>query len=82
MDEDVKRRALLAATTAAARGQVVPGLGKPIELALPASEPLPSQLGMIHLHTVRAVTERLVTVTRYYGGQADLFGAAVKHYTR
>jgi transcriptional regulator with XRE-family HTH domain len=82
MDEDVKRRALLAATTTAALGQLVAGLGEFAEVALPSGESLPTRVGMVHVHTVRAVTERLRGVARYYGGQADLFGAAVTIYTR
>ncbi|MGH3867698.1 MAG: hypothetical protein ACRDQ4_16485 [Pseudonocardiaceae bacterium] len=34
------------------------------------------------MHTVRAVTERLRGVARYYGGQAEVFGAAATLYTR
>jgi len=81
-DEEMKRRALLAATTTAALGQVVAGLGEFAEVALPRGESLPSRLGMVHVHTVQAVTERLHGVARYYGGQADLFGTAAKLYTR
>jgi hypothetical protein len=82
VDEDMKRRGLLAATSVAVLGQVVQGLGEPVELALPAGQVLPSRLGMFHVTTVRAVTDRLRGVARYYGGQADLFGAAAKLYTR
>ena len=82
VDEDVKRRALLAATTAAALGQVVQGLGEFTELALPTRTPLPTRLGMSHVHAVHAVTTQLRGVARYYGGQADLFSAAAKLYTR
>lgn len=78
----MKRRALLAATMAAALGQGVQALGEPIELALPVGESLPSRLGMSHVHTVRAVTDRLRGVTQYHGGQADLFGATATLYTR
>lgn len=63
-------------------GQVLLGLGEPIELALPPGAPLPSRLGMSHVHVVRAFTERLCSVARYYGGQADLFAAATTIYTR
>jgi transcriptional regulator with XRE-family HTH domain len=81
VDEDMKRRALIAATSMAALGQVIKSLGAPIELALPTGQVLPSRLGMSQVHAVRAVTERLRGLARYYGGQADLFGAAVQLYT-
>jgi transcriptional regulator with XRE-family HTH domain len=78
VDEEVKRRVLLSA----ALGQSFLGLGEPIEVALPTGDPLPSRLGMFHVHEVRAVTEQLRGVGRYYGGQAGLFSDAVKRYTR
>jgi hypothetical protein len=78
LDEEMKRRALISA----ALGQAVLGLGELTELVLPTGDPLPSQLGMSHVHEVRAVTERLRGVGRYYGGQAGLFGDAVTRYTR
>ncbi|MBV8540512.1 MAG: helix-turn-helix transcriptional regulator [Pseudonocardiales bacterium] len=77
--EDMKRRVLVAATSAAAMGQAFLGLP---ELALPTDQALPSQLGMRHVHTVAAVTERLRGVARSYGGQADLLGTAARLYTR
>ncbi|MGQ0775489.1 MAG: hypothetical protein ACT4NY_13880 [Pseudonocardiales bacterium] len=78
----MKRRALIAATSMAALGQAVQGLGELTELALPSGEALPSRLDMVHVHTVEAVTQRLRSVGRQFGGQADLFGAAVAHFTR
>ena len=81
-DEDVKRRALITATTIAALGQVVQGLGEFTELALPTGQPLPSRLSTAHVHTVRAITDQLRGLARYYGGQADLFAAAATLYTR
>ncbi|MGH3908384.1 MAG: helix-turn-helix domain-containing protein, partial [Pseudonocardiaceae bacterium] len=83
-DEAVKRRALIAATSLAALGEVVKGMGEVAELALPRSgdEPLPSRLTTSHVHAVEAVTQQLRNVTRQYGGQAGLFGAAARHYTR
>ncbi len=82
VDEDVKRRALITTATGVALGQVVPGLGEFTEVALPTGAPLPSRLGMAHVHTVQAITDQLRGVARYYGGQADLFGAAATLYTR
>ncbi|MGH3868245.1 MAG: hypothetical protein ACRDQ4_19430 [Pseudonocardiaceae bacterium] len=79
VDEGMKRRVLVATTTAAALGQTFLGLPEP---ALPTGHPLPSRLSMSHVNTVRAVTERLRGLARYYGGQADVFGAAVALYTR
>ncbi len=77
--EDVRRRTLIATTSMVAFGQVVQDLG---ELALPTAEPLPSRLGMVHVHAVAAVTERLRGVGRQFGGQGELFGAAAQRYTR
>ncbi|MGH3932583.1 MAG: helix-turn-helix domain-containing protein, partial [Pseudonocardiaceae bacterium] len=84
VDEEVKRRALIAATSLAALGQVVKGMGEVAELALPRSgqEPLPSRLTMAHVRAIEAVTERLRGLNRQYGGQGDLFSAAARHYTR
>ena len=62
VDEAVKRRAVIAATSAAALGQAFLGLG---ELALPTGQALPSRLGMAHVHAVRVLTERLRGVARY-----------------
>ncbi|MGH3830713.1 MAG: helix-turn-helix domain-containing protein [Pseudonocardiaceae bacterium] len=79
VDENVKRRILLATTMTASLDQAFMGLS---ELALQAGQPLPSRLSMSQVHTVRTVTERLRGVARYYGGQADIFGAEVALYTR
>ncbi len=79
VDENMQRRVLVATTVAAAMGQAFLGLP---ELAPPTGQALPSRLGMSHVHSVRAVTERLRGVARYYGGQADLFSAAATLYTR
>ncbi len=48
MEEEMRRRALLAATSLAALGRVVTSLGELAELALPRTgdEPLPSRLGV------------------------------------
>ena len=81
VNEDTKRRILIAATIAAALNQGTQALGGPIELALPTGQELPSRLDMYHVYTVRAVTERLRGVARYYGGQGDLFGGAAMLYT-
>ena len=78
VDEDVKRRILLATASTTALGQAFPGRG---ELPLPTGQALPSRLSMSHVHEVRAFTDRLVGMARYYGGQADHFGAAVRLYT-
>jgi transcriptional regulator with XRE-family HTH domain len=82
VDEDVRRRALIAATSMAALGQTLQGLGELTELALPAGEPLPSRLGIAHVHTVEVVIGQLRGMTRHFGGQADLFGTSAKCYTR
>jgi hypothetical protein len=88
-DEEMKRRALIAATTGVALGQVVSGLGQVVsglgefaEVALPNREQLPARLGMVHVHTVEAITEQLRGVARQFGGQADLFSTTAQRFTR
>jgi transcriptional regulator with XRE-family HTH domain/tetratricopeptide (TPR) repeat protein len=76
--EVMKRRVLVFTTIAAVTGQVFAGLP---ELALPTAPVLPTRLEMVHVHTVRAVTQGLRGVARYYGGQAELFGAVAALYT-
>jgi tetratricopeptide (TPR) repeat protein len=80
--EDMRRRTLIAATSMAALGRVVQDLGELTELGLPTGQPLPSRLSMAHVQALEAVTERLRNVGRQFGGQAELFGAAAKTYTR
>ncbi|MCA1675973.1 MAG: helix-turn-helix domain-containing protein, partial [Actinobacteria bacterium] len=80
--EQMRRRALMGATSLAALGRVVQGLGELTELALPTEEPLPSRLSMAHVHTVEAVIVQLRGMARQFGGQAGLFGAAARYYTR
>jgi transcriptional regulator with XRE-family HTH domain len=80
VDEEMHRRVLVATTMAAALGQAFVGLP---ELALPRGQAVvPSRLDMSYVHTVRAVTEGLRGVARYYGGQAEVFGAVATLYTR
>jgi transcriptional regulator with XRE-family HTH domain len=79
MDGVMKRRILIATTMTAAMGQALVGLPEP---ALPTGQALPSRLDISHVHTVAAVTERLRGVARYYGGQAEVFGAAATLYTQ
>ncbi|MGB6161279.1 MAG: hypothetical protein WCF33_08665 [Pseudonocardiaceae bacterium] len=77
--EDVIRRVVLAAVMA----QPFLNLrGEPVELALPTSDPLPARLSMAHVHEVRTMTDQLVGRLEYYGGQAGVFGDAVRRYTR
>ena len=83
VDEAMKRRAALATTSAVVLGEAFLGLGELTELALPTTgQALPSRLGISHVHAVRAVTEQLRGVARYYGGQADVIGATATFYTR
>ncbi len=79
VDEKVKRRVLIAA----AMGQPFLSLrGEPITLGLRTDEPLPSRLSLAHVQEVRTFTDQLVGRSRYYGGQAGVFGDAVRRYTR
>ncbi|MGH3874182.1 MAG: helix-turn-helix domain-containing protein [Pseudonocardiaceae bacterium] len=80
--EEMRRRALIGATSLAVLGQVVSGLGELAELALPAEELLPARLCMVHVQAVEAVIGRLRGMARQFGGQAGLFGAAARYYSR
>ncbi|MGH3702278.1 MAG: hypothetical protein ACRDQY_23080 [Pseudonocardiaceae bacterium] len=81
--EGIYRRTLIAATSMAAFGQALGGLGELPELALPVGEdPVPTWLSMTHVHTVEAVTRQLRGMTRHFGGQAGLFTTAAQHHTR
>jgi len=82
VDEAVKRRVLIATATTTVVGQALWARGDPVALALPTSTPLPSRLGISDVHALRAVTEQLRGVRRYYGGQAEVFGATAAEYTR
>jgi transcriptional regulator with XRE-family HTH domain len=84
MDGAMKRRILIATTITAAMGQAfrdLPELALPPDQVLLTGQALPSRLDITHVHTVRAVTERLRGIARYYGGQADLFSATARLYT-
>jgi len=84
MEEEMRRRVLIAATSLAALGRIVTSLEELAELALPRTgdEPLPVWLSMEHVQAVEAVTEQLRVMARQYGGQAAVFGAAAKYYTQ
>ncbi|MGH3869456.1 MAG: helix-turn-helix domain-containing protein [Pseudonocardiaceae bacterium] len=81
MSEEVKRRVLIAEAMGAT---FLSWRGEPITLPLPTptDDPLPSRLSMPHVQEVRTFTDQLVGRARYYGGQAGLFGDAVRRYTR
>jgi transcriptional regulator with XRE-family HTH domain len=79
VSEAMKRRVLIAA---AMSQPYLSMRGEPITLGLPTDDPLPSRLGMADVQEVRTFTDQLVGRARYYGGQASLFGDAVRRYTR
>jgi transcriptional regulator with XRE-family HTH domain len=81
VSDPVKRRVLIAAAMSQPYLNV---RGEPITLRLPTPtpDPLPSQLFMAHVRVVRTFTEQLRALTRYCGGQAEQFAAAVARYTR
>ncbi|MGH4021809.1 MAG: helix-turn-helix domain-containing protein [Pseudonocardiaceae bacterium] len=81
--EAMKRRAVVGALSVAVIGEPLLRSGEQlVDLILSADEPLPSRLEMPHVHIVRSAIERLRDLARQYGGQADLFAAAVRQYTR
>jgi len=75
VDEDMRRRALLAAASIALLG--APVLGEVLELPKPppTPTPLPSRLGASDVAALTELTTRLRTVARIYGGGADVVSA-------
>ncbi|MGH3979092.1 MAG: helix-turn-helix domain-containing protein [Pseudonocardiaceae bacterium] len=80
VSEEMKRRTVVGALSVAVVGESL--VGDLVELALPAGEPLPSRLEMFHVHIVRTAIEQLRGLARQHGGQADLFAAAARQFTR
>ena len=75
VDEDMKRRALLAIASNALVG--APVLGEVLELPTPPNTPtpLPSRLGASDIAALKELTARLRTGARIYGGGADVVTA-------
>ncbi|MFZ0121083.1 MAG: helix-turn-helix domain-containing protein [Pseudonocardiaceae bacterium] len=72
VDEDMKRRAMLAIASAALLG--APVLGEVLELPTPAKTPtpLPSRLGASDVAALKELTVQLRRGARTYGGGADV----------
>ncbi|MCA1705546.1 MAG: helix-turn-helix domain-containing protein, partial [Actinobacteria bacterium] len=75
VDEDMRRRALLAAASVALFG--APVLGEVLQLPTPptAPTPLPSRLGAADVAALKELTARLRAVARTHGGGADVLTA-------
>ncbi len=71
-DEDMKRRALLAAGSVALVGAPVLGEVLHIPVRPDVATPLPSRLGNADITALRNLTQVLRTATRAYGGGADV----------
>jgi transcriptional regulator with XRE-family HTH domain len=73
VDEDVKRRVLLAVGTTALLGS--PVLGEVLELPRPSSPtPLPSRLTAVDVDAIKKLTASLQDMARTYGGCAEMIG--------
>lgn len=82
VDEDVKRRAFLAAASVALFGR--PVLGELLEIpARPDTPtPLPARLGAADVETLRALTEQMRSLARTYGGQGETVAAVASRGER
>lgn len=80
--EDVKRRAFLAAASAAILGR--PVLGEVLELpdATAQATPNPSRVGMADVRAMSDLTERMRNLARQYGGQGQVISAIAHRSTR
>jgi transcriptional regulator with XRE-family HTH domain len=70
VDEGMKRRVLLAVGSVALLGS--PVLGDLLHIPAPTPTPLSSRLGAADVAAIRSLTTELRTVTRSYGGGADV----------
>ncbi len=82
MDEDMKRRAFLAAASMALWGR--PVLGELLEIPTrpETPTPLPSRLSAADVEALRGLTEQVRGLARFYGGQADTIGAIANRSIR
>jgi transcriptional regulator with XRE-family HTH domain len=78
VDENVKRRALLATASVALLG--APALGNLLHIPAPPATPtpLPSRLGAADVAAIRSLTTELCTEARAYGGGADVVTAVAQ----
>jgi hypothetical protein len=73
VDEDMKRRMLLAVATTALVGS--PVLGEVLHLPRPTEPtPLPSRLTAVDVDAIRKLTASLQDMTRIYGGCVEIVG--------
>ncbi len=70
VDDPVKRRAFLAAASAAVWGQ--PVLGELLDLPAPGDVPLPLRLGMTDVQSIEDMTGRFRELARQHGGHAAI----------
>lgn len=77
VDEDMKRRALLAVASAALLGS--PVLGEVLELPRPATPtPLPSRIGASDVAAIKNLTHEMRGVARIYGGCAEVLSGVAQ----
>lgn len=81
--DEMLRRHLLATAGAAVLGQAVLGIGTLLDpYPKIVGTPLPSRLGMSDMTRLQALTERLRTLDRTYGGYAATLSSAAEWHTR
>ncbi|MGH8572496.1 MAG: hypothetical protein ACREX8_07970, partial [Gammaproteobacteria bacterium] len=82
VNEEMRRRVMLASAGVAIVGRPIEGLGELVELAGPSAVPLPSRVYEVHVMKVRTLIGNLRDAARAYGSDPQVSSAAAEWATR
>ncbi|MGH3921489.1 MAG: helix-turn-helix domain-containing protein, partial [Pseudonocardiaceae bacterium] len=82
VNEEMRRRVMLASAGVAIVGRPIEGLGELVELAGPSAVPLPSRIFEVHVMKVRTLIGNLREAARAYGSDPQVSSAAAEWATR